>query len=153
MFCDFTRHGPSLKLQSPHLLGSLQLAPSQIIGTLGISLDKLAAKVGDSSQWGDASSNLAQFAKDPNFYPNYARNYISKTVKNNAEADPRVGKINLAVKTVISVKDLIDLGTGTDAECKEAVARVRKAQVLIGDFLEGSGVKDERVTKYIAAHR
>ena len=79
--------------------------------------------------------------------------FASCSSQNNAEADPRVGKINLAVKTVISVKDLVDLGTGTDAECKEAVARVRKAQVLIGDFLEGSGVKDERVTKYISAHR
>ena len=53
----------------------------KVIATLGITLDKLAAKVGDSSQWGEASSNLAQFAKDPNFYPKYALNYVSKTVK------------------------------------------------------------------------
>ena len=79
----------------------------KVIATLGITLDKLAIKVGDPLQWGDASSNLAQFAKDPNFYPGYAKNFVLKTIKNNAEADPRVGKINLAVKTVISVKDVI----------------------------------------------
>ena len=125
----------------------------KLIAALGVSLDKLAERVGDANQWGEAGLNLAVFAKDPRFYENYARNYVSKSVKNDAESDPRVGKIKLAIKTIISVKDLIDVGTGTDAECKEAVARVRKAQVLIGDFLAGSGVSDERVTKYIASHR
>lgn len=125
----------------------------KLIAALGVSLDKLAERVGDANQWGEAGLNLAVFAKDPRFYENYARNYVSKSVKNDAESDPRVGKIKLAIKTIISVKDLIDVGTGTDAECKEAVQRVRKAQVLIGDFLQGSGVSDERVTKYIASHR
>lgn len=143
---------PYITIVTHRIFNAHALLP-QVIASLGVSLDKLASRVGDSSQWGEAGLNLAQFSKDPKFYSNYARNYVSKTVKNDAESDPRVGKIRLSEKTLLSVKDLLDTGTGTDEECKEAVKRVKKAQSLIGEFLEGSGVNDERVEKYIKEHK
>ena len=73
-------------------------------------------------------------------------------MKFNAEEDPRVGKIKLATNTIISIKDVIDLGTGSAQEVKDAVARCQKAQALIGDFLRDSGVKDEKVAEFAAKH-
>mmetsp|Transcript_44294 Transcript_44294/g.134925 ORF Transcript_44294/g.134925 Transcript_44294/m.134925 type:complete len:165 (-) Transcript_44294:597-1091(-) len=63
------------------------------IYVLGVTLDRLAAKCGDESQWDAARSGLIEFNKDKNFYTGYAKNYISKSVKKNAEGDPRVGYI------------------------------------------------------------
>jgi hypothetical protein len=122
------------------------------IAQLGVSLDKLSTQLADPSQWGAASNSLAQFARDPKFYPNYARNFISKTVKENAEDDMRVGKIKLATSTIISIKDVIDTGTGSKSEVEDVVARCKKAQNLIGDFLGDSGVTDERVVAFVKAH-
>ena len=60
---------------------------------LGVTLNRLASKVADEARWDAALSGLRDFNKQPGFYNGYARNYISKTVKNNAEGDPRVGFI------------------------------------------------------------
>jgi hypothetical protein len=35
----------------------------------------------------------------------------------------------------------------------EAIKRVKKAQVLIGKFLDESGVKEEKFDAFIAAHK
>jgi len=64
----------------------------QIYG-LGMSLDRLNDKVSDPDKWGGALEGLRAFNRDPNFYNGYARNYISKSVKNNADGDDRVGYI------------------------------------------------------------
>ena len=40
---------------------------------------------------------------------------------------------------------------GKDAS-KEAVARVEKAQSLIAKFIDGSGVKDDKLAAYVSAH-
>ena len=101
---------------------------------------------------GTASAALNQFARDPNFYPGYARNFIGKSVKSNAEDDPRVGKIRLASTTLVSIKDILDKGTGSKIEVEDAVARCKKAQNLIGDFLAESGVNDDRVVAFAKAH-
>lgn len=39
------------------------------------------------------------------------------------------------------------------AATAEAINRVKKAQALIGKFLAESGVKDEKIDAYIAAHK
>ena len=39
------------------------------------------------------------------------------------------------------------------AAITESISRVKKAQALIGKFLAESGVKDEKVDAYIAAHK
>ena len=64
----------------------------QLLG-LGLSLDSLVGKVSDPDKFGAASEGLRAWGKDPDFYTGYARNYISKSVKTNADADVRVGYI------------------------------------------------------------
>ena len=65
---------------------------------LSLSLDRLAAKVSNPDEFETALAGLRQFNKDPNFYPVYARNFIGKSVSNNAEGDPRVGYVRQVIK-------------------------------------------------------
>ena len=60
---------------------------------LGVSLDKLKDKLGNPDSLEVALDGVRLFNKDPNFYPGYARNFILKTVKTGADADPRLGYI------------------------------------------------------------
>ena len=59
----------------------------------GDGLDRLVVKLGNLDQFGAALDGVNQFNKKPDFYPIYARNFISKSVKNNADGDPRLGYI------------------------------------------------------------
>jgi len=119
-----------------------------------MSLDNLKAKVADPDQSEAALVGLRSFNKDNGFYTGYARNYISKTVKNNAEGDARVGYIRQASSVLSSIQELLEGRQGlfgADAS-KEAVARVAKAQALIGKFLGECGVEDAKFAAYISAH-
>lgn len=64
----------------------------QIYG-LGMTLDNLKVKVSDPDTSATALDMVKMYNKDQKFYPGYARNFISKTVKNNADGDDRVGYI------------------------------------------------------------
>ena len=129
---------------------------NQIYG-LGKGLEKLEAKVssGDDEQLGKALDGLRAFNKDPNFYPGFAKNYISKVVKRSAADDERIGYVKEAATLVSSCEGLLrgeEAGlSGADA-AKEATTRVKKAESLIAKFLAESGVEDERVAAYVAAH-
>ena len=59
----------------------------------GASLDKLITKLETPDQLELALSGVKSFNKEPTFYSAYAQNFIKKTVKNNSDADPRVGYI------------------------------------------------------------
>jgi hypothetical protein len=124
------------------------------IYSLGLSLDSLKTKVADPDQSEAALVGLRSFNRDPNFYTGYARNFISKTVKNNADGDVRVGYIRQASSVIGSIQELLEGRQGlygADAS-KEAVARVEKAQALIGRFLAECGVEDERFGSFVLAH-
>ena len=129
---------------------------NQIYG-LGKGLEKLEVKVssGDDEQLGKALDGLRAFNKDPNFYPGFAKNYISKVVKRSAADDERIGYVKEAATLVSSCEGLLrgeEAGlSGADA-AKEATTRVKKAESLIAKFLDESGVEDERVAAYVAAH-
>lgn len=119
-----------------------------------MSLDSLKAKVADPDQSEAALVGLRSFNRDPNFYTGYARNFISKTVKNNADGDVRVGYIRQASSVIGSIQELLEGRQGlygADAS-KEAVARVEKAQALIGRFLAECGIEDERFGSFVLAH-
>ena len=121
---------------------------------LGMSLDKLKEKCADPDQSEAALVGLRSFNRDPNFYTGYARNFISKTVKNNADGDSRVGYIRQASSVVGSIEELLEGRQGlygADAS-KEAAARVEKAQTLIAKFIAECGVKDDRFAPYLSAH-
>jgi hypothetical protein len=60
---------------------------------LGASLDRLKDKLGSPDTIEAALDGVRLFNKDPTFYPGYARNFILKTVKTGADADPRLGYI------------------------------------------------------------
>ena len=60
---------------------------------LGMSLDNLNKKVSDPDQFEAALVGLRSFNKDSSFYTVYTRNFVSKSVKNNADGDSRVGYI------------------------------------------------------------
>jgi len=60
---------------------------------LGASLDRLKDKLGNPDTLEAALDAIRLFNKDPTFYPGYAKNFILKTVKKGADADPRVGYI------------------------------------------------------------
>ena len=64
----------------------------QIYG-LGVTLDSLKTKVSNEDTFESALDGIRAFNRDKNFYSGYARNFISKTVKNNADGDDRVGYI------------------------------------------------------------
>eukprot|EP00591_Stephanopyxis_turris_P012846 CAMPEP_0195516948 /NCGR_PEP_ID=MMETSP0794_2-20130614/9278_1 /TAXON_ID=515487 /ORGANISM="Stephanopyxis turris, Strain CCMP 815" /LENGTH=136 /DNA_ID=CAMNT_0040645665 /DNA_START=47 /DNA_END=454 /DNA_ORIENTATION=+ len=54
---------------------------------LGVTLDNLVTKVSSPDTFPAALEGLVLFNKSPNFYIGYARNFISKSVKNNADGD------------------------------------------------------------------
>jgi hypothetical protein len=125
----------------------------QVYG-LGMTLDNLKAKVADPDQSEAALVGLRAWNKDPDFYTGYARNFISKSVKNNAEGDVRVGYIRQASSVIGSIQELLEGRQGlfgADAT-KEATARVAKAQSLIGKFLAECEVEDEKFVAYIKTH-
>jgi len=123
---------------------------------LGASLDKLVAKLGDPSQLESALSGVKAFNKDPNFYNGYAKNFILKTVKNNADNDPRVGYIKQASTLIGSIESVLQGGDALMNEkttTKEAVARVKKAQALIAKFIDECGIQDEKLAAYVKSHK
>lgn len=65
----------------------------KVLYSLGMSLDRLVNKFSNEDTVEAGLSNVAEFNKQPYFYPGYAKNYVSKMVLNNADADPRVGYI------------------------------------------------------------
>lgn len=122
---------------------------------LGTSLDKLVEKL-ESNQIDAALSGVKLFNKDPNFYSGYARNFILKTVKNNADADPRVGYIKQASTLIGSLEGVLSGGDALMNEkstSAEAIARVRKAQVLIGKFIAECGIDDPKLAAFVDAHK
>ena len=129
---------------------------NQIYG-LGKGLEKLEAKVssGDDEQLGKALDGLRAFNKDPGFYPGFAKNYISKVVKRGAADDARIGYVKEAATLVGSCEGLLrgeEAGLSGAEAAKEATTRVKKAESLIAKFLAESGVEDERLAAYVAAH-
>eukprot|EP00563_Minutocellus_polymorphus_P000449 CAMPEP_0181035242 /NCGR_PEP_ID=MMETSP1070-20121207/8222_1 /TAXON_ID=265543 /ORGANISM="Minutocellus polymorphus, Strain NH13" /LENGTH=210 /DNA_ID=CAMNT_0023112795 /DNA_START=41 /DNA_END=673 /DNA_ORIENTATION=+ len=129
---------------------------NQIYG-LGKGLEKLEAKVssGDDEQLSKALDGLRAFNKDSNFYPGFAKNYISKVVRRGAADDERIGYVKEAATLVGSCEGLLrgeEDGLSGAGAAKEATTRVKKAQSLIAKFLAESGVEDERVAAYVAAH-
>jgi hypothetical protein len=56
-------------------------------------LERLSTKVKDPDQLEAALSGVKQFNKQPNFYTEYAKNFIMKSVKKGSDSDPRVGYI------------------------------------------------------------
>ena len=123
---------------------------------LGTSLDKLVTKLEDPTQIESALAGVKSFNKDPNFYSGYAKNFVLKTVKNNADSDPRVGYIKQASTLIGSIENVLSGGDALMNEkstTKEAIARVRKAQVLIGKFIDECGVQDEKLAAYVKAHK
>lgn len=129
---------------------------NQIYG-LGKGLEKLEVKVssGDDEQLGKALDGLRAFNKDPNFYPGFAKNYISKVVRRGSADDERIGYVKEAATLVSSCEGLLrgeEAGLSGAEAAKEATTRVKKAESLIAKFLAESGVEDERVAAYVAAH-
>lgn len=128
----------------------------QQIYFLGASLDKLVTKLEDPSQLESALSGVKAFNKDPTFYNGYAKNFILKTVKKNADNDPRVGYIKQASTLISSIEGVLAGGDALMNEkttTKEAVARVKKAQSLIGKFIAECGIQDEKLASFVNAHK
>lgn len=122
---------------------------------LGTTLDGLATKVADPGQFEAARKGIVEFNKDPNFYTDYAKRFIAKSVKNGASADVRVGYIREASAKIGSVQELLEGRQGLEgkAAATEAVKRVKDAQRLIAKFFAESGIEgEEKVTAYIRAH-
>jgi hypothetical protein len=123
---------------------------------LGASLDKLVAKLEDPSQLESALSGVKAFNKEPTFYNGYAKNFILKTVKKNADNDPRVGYIKQASTLIGSIEGVLQGGDALMNEkttTKEAIARVKKAQALIAKFIDECGIQDEKLAAYVSSHK
>ena len=78
------------------------------IVNLGYSLDKLIEKLSNDATVGEALTGLIAFNRDKDFYTTYARNYVGKTVKNNANGDSRVGNVRLASSLIGSCQELLE---------------------------------------------
>jgi hypothetical protein len=124
------------------------------IYALGMTLDNLADKVKDPNKFEAALEGIRLFNRDPKFYPGYARNFVSKSVKNNADGDARVGYVRQACTSISSLQELLEGRQGLEgqAAADEAVKRVRRAQELLALFVKESGVEDERLAAYVAKH-
>ena len=149
------------------------------IYTLGMSLNGVKAKLSNPENFQDVLVGVRLFNKDIRYYPIYARTFVSKSVKFSADDDSRVVAIkevspftnlplslkpfyihflvfyiNQAAQVIGSLQELLDGHEGPvgDEASKTAIARVEKAQSLIGQFLSASGVEDERIAAYVAAH-
>lgn len=76
---------------------------------LGASLDKLVDKLANPDTLEAGLDGVRMFNKDPDFYPGYAKNFISKTVKKSADADPRVGYIKqVRIRNVCAFSEFVD---------------------------------------------
>lgn len=119
-----------------------------------MSLNGVKAKLSDPANFQDVLVGVRLFNKDSKYYPIYARTFVSKSVKYSAEDDSRVVVIKEAAEVISTLQELLDGHEGLtgEAAAKEAVARVGKAQNLIGQFLSASGVEDEKIAAYVAAH-
>lgn len=152
-----TATAASSALPTPaYALGQPTYENMKLIYDLGVSLDRLKVKVTDPDTSEAALVGIRSFNKDPNFYTGYARNFISKTVKNNADGDDRVGYIRQASSIIGSLQELLEGRQGlfgADA-AKEAGVRVDKAQALIGKFLAECGIdsEKEKFDAYVAKH-
>lgn len=78
------------------------------IVNFGYSLDNLVKKLSDEATVGEALNGLVVFNRDKNFYTGYARNFVSKSVKNNADGDARVGAVRQASSLVSSCQELLE---------------------------------------------
>lgn len=142
----------------PNVASAAEYVPKfediKVLYSLAASLDKLAEKCADPDQSETILSSVRIFNKDPNFYPGYARNFISKTVKNNADGDSRVGYVRQACNGIGSLQELLEGRQGLEGKdaSAEAVKRVKKAQALLAKFFAGSGVEDDKVKAFIASH-
>lgn len=65
----------------------------KVLYQLGMSLDRLVNKFSVEETVEAGLDGVREFNRQPNFYPGYAKNYISKSILNNADGDPRVGYI------------------------------------------------------------
>eukprot|EP00542_Grammatophora_oceanica_P017362 CAMPEP_0194027684 /NCGR_PEP_ID=MMETSP0009_2-20130614/1791_1 /TAXON_ID=210454 /ORGANISM="Grammatophora oceanica, Strain CCMP 410" /LENGTH=203 /DNA_ID=CAMNT_0038666833 /DNA_START=82 /DNA_END=693 /DNA_ORIENTATION=- len=121
---------------------------------LGVSLDKLATKFSDPDTVESGLEGVKMFNRDPKFYPGYAKNFISKTVKKNADGDARLGYVKQACTIIGSTEGLMrgESGMYGKEATEEGVKRVRKAQSLIAKFLAESGYSDGDVAAYIKDH-
>eukprot|EP00593_Proboscia_inermis_P003933 CAMPEP_0171324600 /NCGR_PEP_ID=MMETSP0816-20121228/116282_1 /TAXON_ID=420281 /ORGANISM="Proboscia inermis, Strain CCAP1064/1" /LENGTH=317 /DNA_ID=CAMNT_0011823571 /DNA_START=100 /DNA_END=1054 /DNA_ORIENTATION=- len=79
----------------------------KVFYALGVTLDNLATSAGNPDTFSKALEGIVVFNKSPNFYNTFARSFISKSVKNNADGDPRVGKIRLASSQISSLQELL----------------------------------------------
>lgn len=68
-----------------------------------MSLERLADKFSNEDTVESGLDGVRTFKKDINFYPGYAKNYISKSVLKNAEGDPRLGYIKQASRGIESI--------------------------------------------------
>jgi len=127
----------------------------KLIYGLGESLDNLVKKFSDESTIEAGLDGVRSFNRNPTFYNGYAKNFISKSVLNNADGDPRVGYIRSASTLIGSTEQLLSGGAvlvEKDAS-KEAVRRIQKAQGFIGKFLAESGVEgSEEITAFVKKH-
>lgn len=133
-----------------------QLKDMKQIYFLGASLDKLVQKLENPDQLELALSGVKSFNKNPNFYSGYAQNFIRKSVKYNADGDPRVGYIKQASTLIGSLENLLGGGDALMNEKNvgaEAIKRVQKAQSLISKFIEESGVQDEKLAAFVFSHK
>lgn len=72
----------------------------KVLYQLGLSLDRLVDKYSREETVEAGLNGVREFNKQPKFYPGYAKNYVSKIVLNNADADPRVGYVKQVSSTL-----------------------------------------------------
>jgi len=123
---------------------------------LGTSMDKLVVKLQDPTQIETVLASVKSFNKDPTFYNGYAKNFILKTVKKGADSDPRVGYIRQASTLIGSLEGVLQGGDALMNEkstTAEAIARVKKAQILIAKFIDECGIQDEKLSAFVASHK
>mmetsp|Transcript_40782 Transcript_40782/g.46336 ORF Transcript_40782/g.46336 Transcript_40782/m.46336 type:complete len:211 (+) Transcript_40782:100-732(+) len=127
----------------------------QLIYQLGLSLDNLVKKFSEEATIEAGLDGVRSFNKSPSFYSGYAKNFISKSVTNNADGDPRIGYIRSASTLIGSTETLLQGGAvlvEKDAR-QEAVRRITKAQAFIGKFLAESGVENnEDIKAFVKKH-
>mmetsp|Transcript_8842 Transcript_8842/g.14706 ORF Transcript_8842/g.14706 Transcript_8842/m.14706 type:complete len:204 (+) Transcript_8842:36-647(+) len=132
-----------------------KFADLKMIAGLGGSLDNLVKRFEDEATVEAGLENVRVFNRDPSFYTGYAKNFISKSVTNNAEGDVRLGYVRQACTLIASTQPLLEgqLGMVGEEAQKEAVKRIKKAQGLIGKFLTESGVEgSSEIAEYVKAH-
>ena len=103
------------------------------IVNLGYSLDKLVEKLSDEATVGEALTGLVAFNRDGNFYTTYARNFVGKSVKNNANGDPRVGNMRQASSLISSCQELLEGRQGLlGKEAADEVGAIACCMIVVG---------------------